>query len=197
MSRDGLLPRKFSSIHPKHKTPGFATIITGLVVGIPIFFTNEKFVLDFTSIGTLFAFVLVCGGVLALPKQDEKAFPDKFKLRYINAKWIMPVMIILAFTLLYTFNKPYLQSVFNISGENAATNIPMLVFFILCGVMTVLSFIKNLSLIPVLGLVSCCYLLTGMAPSNWKWFFVWLLIGLVIYFSFSYRNSKLNNASTE
>jgi amino acid transporter len=52
MSRDGLLPKKFASIHPKYKTPGFATIVTGLVVGIPIFFTDEKFVLDFTSIAT-------------------------------------------------------------------------------------------------------------------------------------------------
>ena len=49
MSRDGLLPNRFSKIHPKYKTPGFATIITGLVVGIPLFFTNEKFVLDFTT----------------------------------------------------------------------------------------------------------------------------------------------------
>ncbi|HPF91215.1 MAG TPA: amino acid permease, partial [Flavobacteriales bacterium] len=55
MSRDGLLPKKFASIHPKHRTPGFSTIVTGLVVGLPIFFTDESFILDFTSIGTLFA----------------------------------------------------------------------------------------------------------------------------------------------
>ena len=57
MSRDGLLPKKFSKIHPKYKTPGFATIVTGFVVGVPMFFTDENFILDFTSIGTLFAFV--------------------------------------------------------------------------------------------------------------------------------------------
>jgi amino acid transporter len=63
-------------VHPRYKTPGFSTIITGLVVGIPILFTDEKFVLDFTSIGTLFAFVLVCGGVLLLParKKEQGAF---------------------------------------------------------------------------------------------------------------------------
>src|SRR6478672_10075035 len=71
MSRDGLMPKKFSQIHPKYKTPSFATIVTGLVVGIPIFFTDENFVLDFTSIGTLFAFVLVCGGVLTLSPHSE------------------------------------------------------------------------------------------------------------------------------
>src|SRR5574337_718173 len=48
-----------------------------------------------------------------------------------------------------------------------------------------------LSLIPVRGLLSCCYLLTGMEASNWAWFFGWLLIGLVVYFLYGYRNSKI------
>src|ERR1035438_9431596 len=48
MSRDGLLPKRFSAIHTKYQTPGFSTIVTGLVVGIPILFTDEDFVLDFT-----------------------------------------------------------------------------------------------------------------------------------------------------
>jgi APA family basic amino acid/polyamine antiporter len=56
-----------------------------------------------------------------------------------------------------------------------------------------LAFLKNLSLIPLLGLISCCYLLTGMAVSNWQWFGMWLLIGLVFYFLYGYKNSKLNN----
>ena len=71
MSRDGLLPAVFQKIHPKYKTPSFATIITGLVVGVPILFTDKTFVLDFTSIATLFAFVLVCGGVLFLPAKEK------------------------------------------------------------------------------------------------------------------------------
>ncbi|HEX2967954.1 MAG TPA: amino acid permease, partial [Bacteroidales bacterium] len=90
MSRDGLMPKKFSSIHPKYKTPGFATIVTGLVVGIPILFTDEKLVLDFTSIGTLFAFVLVCGGILLLPRETGKREDGRFRMPYINAKWIVP-----------------------------------------------------------------------------------------------------------
>ena len=77
MSRDGLMPKRFSTIHPKYKTPSFATLITGLVVGIPIFFTDENFVLDFTSIGTLFAFVLVCGGVLILSPQSETEIAER------------------------------------------------------------------------------------------------------------------------
>ncbi|MBA3705518.1 MAG: amino acid permease [Bacteroidetes bacterium] len=195
MSRDGLLPKRFSSIHPKYKTPGFATIVTGLVVGIPMFFTDENFVLDFTSIGTLFAFVLVCGGVLMLPTQqseaaNEVATKGKFRLPYINSKYIFPCIVIITFASLLIFIPNYFPSKFNI--DSIAMNIPLLVFYILCIVMAFLSFIKNLSLIPVLGLVSCCYLLTGMAASNWIWFGIWLVLGLGVYFLYSYKNSKLN-----
>jgi len=197
MSRDGLMPKKFAEIHPKHKTPGFATIITGLVVGIPIFFTDENFVLDFTSIGTLFAFVLVCGGVLMLSPQSEselaeRATKGKFRIPYINSKFIFPVLLIASAVLVQYLFPNYFSSSFDFSEATIATNLPLLVFFILCIVMAVLSFLKNLSLIPLLGLISCCYLLTGMAVSNWKWFGIWLLIGLFFYFIYGYKNSKLN-----
>ena len=197
MSRDGLLPKRFSKIHPKYKTPGFATIVTGLVVGLPMFFTDENFILDFTSIGTLFAFVLVCGGVLMLPSQssEEKtateATKGKFRLPYINAKFSFPLIIIATFSfLIYQFPE-FFTDAFNFSGDNIGLKLPMIGFFIVCIVMTVLSFLKNLSLIPVLGLVSCCYLLTGMAASNWIWFSIWLGIGLVVYFLYSRKHSKL------
>ena len=105
-----IIAKRFSKIHPKYKTPGFATIITGLVVGLPMFFTDESFILDFTSIGTLFAFVLVCGGVLMLPSQsaEEKtateATKGKFRLPYINAKFSFPLIIITTFSfLIYQF----------------------------------------------------------------------------------------------
>jgi APA family basic amino acid/polyamine antiporter len=193
MSRDGLLPKRFASIHPKYKTPGFATIVTGLVVGLPLFFTDEKFVLDFTSIGTLFAFVLVCGGILMLPQRTDDGVETKgkFKLPYVNAKWIMPLLVLVSFGVLQYFNPTYITDVFHITADNAQRNIPMLIFFILCLLLSVFSFIKNLSLIPVLGLLSCCYLLTGMEAANWKWFSTWLAIGLVVYFCYGFRKSKL------
>ncbi|MDP1746257.1 MAG: amino acid permease [Bacteroidota bacterium] len=195
MSRDGLLPKRFSSIHPKYKTPGFATIVTGFVVGVPMFFTDENFILDFTSIGTLFAFVLVCGGVLMLPaqKKDENSeeTKGKFRLPYINAKWIFPAIILIAFISVFYFIPEFFSSKFTFTADTIGGNLPMLVFFVLCIVIAVLSFTKKLSLIPVLGLISCCYLLTGMAPSNWIWFSIWLAVGLVVYFLYSYRNSNL------
>jgi len=194
MSRDGLLPKKFAEIHPKYKTPGFSTIVTGLVVGIPILFTNPKFVLDFTSIGTLFAFVLVCGGVLTLPPQEKSSEPTsgRFRLPYINAKYIFPSIVILTGIILYFKIPDFIGNTINVTAANFDTKIPMLVFILLCVVMAFLSFIKHLSLIPVLGLISCCYLLTGMEAANWKWFSVWLLIGLVVYFIYGYRKSKLH-----
>ena len=197
MSRDGLMPKRFSSIHPKYKTPGFATLVTGLVVGIPIFFTDENFVLDFTSIGTLFAFVLVCGGVLMLSPQSEselaeRATKGKFRIPYVNSKYIFPLMVILGTVLINIYVPTFFPSVLEFSEGKLATNIPMIVFIIVCILMAILSFIKNLSLIPLLGLVSCCYLLTGMAVSNWMWFGIWLIIGLIFYFIYGYKNSKLN-----
>jgi amino acid transporter len=64
MSRDGLLPKRFSKVHPKFKTPSFSTLVTMWAVVIPIIVIPTNVVLDLTSMGTLFAFVLVCGGVL-------------------------------------------------------------------------------------------------------------------------------------
>ncbi len=72
MSRDGLLPKIFSRIHPTYRTPSFSTIVTGFVVGIPALFMNLDVVIALTSIGTLFAFVLVCGGILVLQQRPDR-----------------------------------------------------------------------------------------------------------------------------
>jgi basic amino acid/polyamine antiporter, APA family len=183
MSRDGLLPKAFARIHPKYHTPSFSTIITGFVVAVPALFLNLTVVTDLTSIGTLFAFVLVCGGVLLLPKEASTA--GRFKLPYVNSKWIAPVVFIAG---VYFFRNDIINL---FSGSNAHENFPFFLFIILSAVLTVMAFIKNLSLIPVLGLLSCFYLMTELGYLNWIRFLAWLLIGMVIYISFSYKNSKL------
>ncbi len=188
MSRDGLLPKKFAEIHPKYKTPAFSTLVTGLVVGIPIFFVTPKFVLDFTSIGTLFAFVLVCGGVLILPRNMEAKEKGKFKMPYINSKFIVPVATVIALIIIF-YNNASL-----IVNDDTSLNYPMLIFYMVWVIVAALSFVKSFSLIPVLGLLSCCYLLTGMGWTNWLMFTVWLLIGLVVYFAYGYKKSKLVNS---
>jgi amino acid transporter len=183
MSRDGLLPKAFSRIHPKFHTPSFATIVTGFVVGIPALFVNLTVVTDLTSIGTLFAFVLVCGGVLLLPR--EAAHQGRFRLPYINAKWIVPALFIVG---AFVFRKNLLGL---FTEPQELDVLPFYLFIILSAILTVLAFIKNLSLIPVLGLLSCFYLMTELGYTNWLRFLIWLVIGLVIYFTYSYKHSLL------
>jgi basic amino acid/polyamine antiporter, APA family len=203
MSRDGLMPSVFQKIHPKYQTPSFSTIVTGLVVGLPIIFTDKTFVLDFTSIATLFAFVLVCGGVLLIPRRNKEA--GKFNMPYINAGYVFPVIAFVAIALLAKFTNNYFGELFNFdfskneayaSGEAsfidvALPKISLIIFWAVVVLMAIFSIIKKWSLIPVLGVITCLYLLTGMSKSNWVWFLGWLGLGLVIYFAYGYKKSKL------
>lgn len=191
MSRDGLLPKAFSRIHPVYKTPSFATIVTGFVVAIPALFMNLTEVTDLTSIGTLFAFVLVCGGVLLLPKEEHVSTKARFRIPFVNGQFIVPVLVLTGFVF---FWKPILQSMsYHGDWHIFKEKLPFFLFLIAAITMAYLSFTKKLSLIPVLGLLSCLYLMTELGYTNWLRFLIWLAIGLVIYFSYSYRKSKLNN----
>lgn len=100
MARDGLLPQQFAKVHPRFKTPSFATIVTGIVVGVPALFLNLDFVTDLTSIGTLFAFSCVCGGVLIL--NQRKDLPEgRFKTPYLNAGVFLPIIFIVTSSIVY------------------------------------------------------------------------------------------------
>ncbi len=261
MSRDGLLPKKFSTIHPKYKTPSFATIVTGFVVAIPALFLNLTMVTDLCSIGTLFAFVLVCAGVLRMDmiKDGPKG---KFRTPFINSKYFMIPLVILAIILSFKYNKEstvsflanetimvsqndfvgrltkdelsivrgktiatdkvafaaensdldaYIKSLdeihyeafvnsLSISSDKKTSSgwslfkhkMPTWIFILTALVLTYYSVTKNLSLIPLLGLISCLYMMSELGINNWIGFTIWLLTGLVIYFTFSYKNSKLN-----
>jgi amino acid transporter len=193
MSRDGLLPKAFSRIHPKYRTPSFSTIMTGFLVGIPALFANLEEVINLSSIGTLFAFVLVCGGVLILDLDPENQKKSKFKIPYINAKYYVGLSLVLA---LY-FSLPTLgawQDWFEgiWSGAEKADHVIMTCFFLIWVVIAFFSVTHNLSLIPVLGLLVNMYLMTQMGAMNWERFLYWCLAGLLIYFGYSYRKSKLN-----
>ncbi|WP_348822505.1 amino acid permease [Flavobacterium aestuarii] len=263
MSRDGLLPKKFSNVHPKFKTPSFATVVVGFVVAVPALFMNLTMVTDLCSIGTLFAFVLVCAGVLAL--QNRTDIPrGKFKTPYINSKFIFPILIVAALVLAFTYNKKATmdfitnetkindsefiitslnkeetQKVYDyllsIEGKGADVKgfdaehllsqyqeddakyasvvaglpisdsikyesgfdlfkhkIPMWIFLIVIVGLVFWSWKENLSLIPLLGLICCLYMMAELSVWNWIYFGIWLIIGLIIYFGFSRKNSKLN-----
>ncbi|RAR69267.1 amino acid permease [Flavobacterium aciduliphilum] len=263
MSRDGLLPKRFSKVHPKYQTPSYATIVTGFVVAIPALFLNLTMVTDLCSIGTLFAFVLVCAGVLVL--QNKPNIPrGKFKTPYINSKFIYPILLLIGLlfsvtkfkedTLSFVTNQKQIKDPSNfintigVDGtkkvydflvennkiKNKTTDleqtltqyfdnktaykklidslpveesmkydsgldlfkhkIPMWIFLLTILAIAVWSWKQNLSLIPLLGLICCLYMMAQLSVWNWMYFFIWLLIGLVIYFSFSYKNSFLSKA---
>lgn len=185
MSRDGLLPKIFSRVHPKYKTPSFSTILTGFVVAIPALFLNLSTVLALTSIGTLFAFVLVCAGVLVLQKQPNRP-ESKFRVPHVSGKFIIPSMFILAVALVVYYSPDHFSSSFT-----SRAGFPMAIFWVIAGVIAVLSFVKNFSLIPVLGFTSCFYLMAQESHTNWERFLIWLVIGLCVYFTYGYKNSKL------
>ncbi|ASZ13195.1 amino acid permease [Chitinophaga pendula] len=191
MSRDGLLPKRFAKMHPRYKTPSFATIVTGFLVAIPSLFIESGIVTDLTSIGTLFAFVLVCGGVLLLPKLENKG-TKKFNLPYINGRFIVPFLL---FVFCYTFRERIYDSVFNLSHE-AYQEILFLIFLILAFAITIVTIIRKLSLIPVLGMLCCLYLMIEIPAKSWLVFFGWMAVGLTVYFAYGYGHSKLGKPKT-
>ena len=262
MSRDGLLPKRFSRVHPKYKTPSFATIVVGFVVAVPALFMNLTMVTDLCSIGTLFAFVLVCGGVLVL--QNKTDIPrGKFKTPFINGGIVMPILLVGTMVLLFStyrtetmafvqneptyktseemllqLNEPQIQTLKkdamsvnqtldaeknvveldvlyaeeagamklaevieqkewnNIHLKNEgwshfANKIPSWIFILFTIFITIMAVRNKLSLIPILGLLSCLYMMSQLALANWIYFTIWLLLGLVIYFLYGRKHSKL------
>jgi APA family basic amino acid/polyamine antiporter len=131
MSKDGLLPKIFSSLHPKFKTPYKANIGILVIVGAFAAFVPGDIVGDMTSIGTLFAFVLVCISVIILRKTEPNM------KREFRTPWV-----------------PF---------------------------------------VPLLGVGVCISMMVGLGWPNWLRLFVWMAIGVLIYFVYSKRNSKLNN----
>ena len=290
MSRDGLMPKAFSKIHPKYQTPYISTIITGLLVGIPALFMQSSLMTDLTSIGTLFAFVLVSAGVLYLPKiknENRKGF----RLPYINGQWIV---LIIAIAFLWGFSGRIrnaveykilgteLESAPLLGGTFASTQTRVtapdttylvqgmmiqsvqpnstldklslqtgdilerindslvtspaalesvvsrisreddirvnyvrsgralssdlykgtqeflfLIFALLVlPLIAVLTFMRKFSLIPIMGVLFCSYLLIEIPAKSWLWFFIWMALGLIFYFLYGYRKSKLAGTSS-
>ena len=194
MSRDGLLPKIFSSIHPKFRTPWFSTILTGFMVAIPALFMNLSEVTELSVIGTLFAFTIVCAGVLV---KDKEFAGQKRYVPYINSQWIFPVLFVLVMAGIIYFNGDAVVRFFTdyTSTEESGFvhKIPYFGFIIFALVMAGLSFAKKLSLIPVLGIMFCTYLMSELGITNWIRFAIWLIIGLVVYFLYGYKHSKLHN----
>jgi len=186
MSRDGLLPKRYSKIHPKYKTPSYATVVTGFLVGIPTLFMPSSLVADLTSIGTLFAFVLVCLGVLALPRIKKVA--NKFSLPYINSRYVMPFVIVLFFYFMY---EKIIESMQNMATEGLSEFL-FFIFTLIFTVLTIVSIVRKFNAIPIFGALSCLYLMIEIPYKAWIGFFIWMALGLLIYSAFGFKNSRLN-----
>jgi APA family basic amino acid/polyamine antiporter len=133
MSRDGLLPRIFSRVHPRFCTPDFSTWMAGFLVGIPAGLLDIGTFADLSNIGTLFAFALVAGGVLIL-----------------------------------RYREPHRHRAFRAPGGPLA---------------------------PIITIVTCVLLMAGLPIMNWIRFFVWMAIGLVLYYNFGRKRSTLRAAN--
>jgi APA family basic amino acid/polyamine antiporter len=129
MSSDGLLPKAFSDLHPKFRTPYKSNLILFVFVGLFAGFLPESVAGDLTSIGTLLAFVLVCLGVIILRKRDPN--------------------------LVRPFKTPLVP------------------------------------LVPILGIIVCSAMIFSLWGTTLLSAFIWMLIGLMIYFGYSRKNSKL------
>jgi amino acid transporter len=201
MSRDGLLPPRFSKLHKKYRTPAFATIITGFLVAIPALFLNLTEVTDLTSIGTLFAFILVSGGVLILhPRGNQSADKKGFNVPYVDSRlYLLPIWAVIL-VIIWLSNPGFFAGIFN--GSNHVSKgfhnqLPMFVFIIGAIITTVYAVIRKWSLIPVLGLLTNLYLMSELGITNWMRFLIWLVIGLVLYFLYGMKHSKLKNHVVE
>lgn len=210
MSRDGLLPKAFGKIHPKYQTPWFSTIVTGIIVGVPTLFMGSNLMTQLTSIGTLFAFVLVSYGVLVLPKSTRTR---GFRMPYIDGRVIVPVLYAVFVFLMRDriagtfrevsskglhafFFRPDEKGAIVFSND-ALQEVLFIVYVTLAGALAIATIVKKFSLIPVLGVLFCAYLLIEIPAIAWIWFFGWMAVGLIIYFIYGYWKSRLaaRNAS--
>ena len=192
MSRDGLLSEKFARVHPKYKTPSFATIVTGLVVVIPSLFFKMDFFVDLTSVGTFFAFILVCAGVLYMDYTGLSA-KSKFRVPYINGKYLIGLGFVCCWIFIVRYQPNSIREWQDLPWIAIVEHkLLLILFWLVWFLLSIIGYKYSLSLLPVIGILINLYLMSQLGASNWIIFLIWLTVGLVLYFMYGYRHSKLN-----
>jgi APA family basic amino acid/polyamine antiporter len=170
MARDGLLPGMFQKIHSRFRTPHVATLLTGAFVAFFSAIASIDEMVDLTNIGTLFAFVLVCLGIIVLRKRD----PDRVRSFRVPGGWAWSLGLYVAFALgLMLFS-------FAVTTK-----------LIILGVAAVVFYLARNYIFPVLGVISCLYLIYYLPPTSWLRFAAWLNFGFVIYAGYGTVHSRL------
>jgi APA family basic amino acid/polyamine antiporter len=146
----------------------------------------------------------VCAGVLTLDPKRPRV-PGRFYTPYVDSKWIFPALTVFGFGAVILFNPEGVRALFSNSDpanpeasgwEVFKHRIPLIGFDLLLVWLSVQAYRKSWSLIPLLGLTSCAYLMTELGWVNWVRFGIWMLIGLSVYFLYGYRNSKWKGERT-
>ena len=126
---------------------------------------------------------------LLLPKEEKGASGGSFRIPYISSRFIIPALLLVAGI---AFRHQLAERLTFANGwTDVREAIPFIIFLIATAILAVQCVIRKLSLIPILGLLCCLYLMTEIGARNWEVFGVWLVIGLTIYFGYSRKNSKL------
>lgn len=189
MSRDGLLPPALGKVHPRFGTPHVATLLTGAVVAIPLFFSSLSTVVDMTSMGTLMAFAMVSAGVAYLHYAPPPNYNPRFRVPYIPSRWLFPIMVLAGLLWSWSLNPLAIQHLVDFSQGGTLWHYRILLLFVL--IATYLAIRYNLSLLPLLGTLSPLYLIIELGQENWIRLLLWLSAGLVFYFVYGYRHSHL------
>jgi APA family basic amino acid/polyamine antiporter len=170
MARDGLLPQLFCTLHPRFRTPWLSTLVIGAVVAIFATVASIDAMVDLTNIGTLFAFILVCVGIIVM----RVKYPDRPRPFRVPSGWLWTGILYV----LYVVGVWLLIEDSWVRFEVLAIGA---VFFALC---------RNY-IFPVLGIVSCIYLIYYLPPTSWLRFAAWLNLGFVVYIGYGVVHSRL------
>src|SRR5690606_37077238 len=117
---------------------------------------------------------------------------------YINSRFVLPVIFIIVGYIIYSFNPNFLGDMLTATPAERETmlqafshKIPCILFLVVSAALLIVSQIKKMSLIPILGLLSCLYLMPQLEITNWLRFFVWRAFGLMLYRLYGIKNSRL------